>query len=119
MVTPKEKIEKIRKAFQRNCHFCRFHIASSHDYEWGYLEPAYCTKPWKEFVSNLKSFPFLKEQKCFEADTEYFDWTDEDLIDLKYKYGFSTTDEEREEISNKIKVIINQRYWDLISPSRA
>ena len=46
-----------------NCTFCS---DVSEGYEYGQPNPIYaCEKEGKEFVSNLKSFPFKKEQPCF------------------------------------------------------
>ena len=114
MGIPKEKIEEIRKRFKKNCTFCAYLTHSSHDYESWYWEPAYCSKSEKEFVSNLKSFPFHKEQKCFEVDTEYFDWNDEDLIELRNKFSSDcNTEEEENKVIIEIDKLRNERYWDL------
>jgi len=100
----KEDIEKIRekiKNIPRNCRYCINLYQWWLDYESGYYEPSYCQE--RESVWNLNSFPFKKEQKCFELDYEFIDFEDTELIDLRNGQEYDKR--------NKLR---NKRYWDLI-----
>lgn len=108
-----EQIDKLKNSIHKNCHYCINYIRSEHDYEAQCTYNAYCSK--KENVWNLLSFPFKKEQKCFDLDVRILDYWDGDLraLDDKWREVFDN-EEERKKVEYESRELIKLRYWDLL-----
>jgi hypothetical protein len=57
-----------KEPYARNCRFCLFCGEDDDGSDYPTRSWPVCEKKGREFVSNLKSFPFKKEQPCHEPD---------------------------------------------------